>query len=97
MNAKDQGVKGDVSVHPATPKGSRTMTNRHGPDDPLPGMDEGATNRPGGFSSPFQEPRKPGVVLEGHQGRVVLQELDIIKAQLQSFGEPLEGLLLLAK
>ena len=92
----------DVSVHPATPKGSGTMTNRHGPNDPLPGMKEEPTgpvgfHRTGRRSSPFQEPRKPGVVLEGRQGRVVLQELDIIKAELQGFGEPLEGLLLLAK
>jgi hypothetical protein len=38
MNAKDQGGKADVSIHPAHPKGSGTMTNRHTPNDPLPGM-----------------------------------------------------------
>ena len=102
MNAKDQGGKADVSIHPAHPKGSGTMTNRHTPNDPLPGVKEEPTgpvgfHRIGRQSPPFQDPRKPRVVLEGRQGRVVLQELDIIKAELQGLGEPLEGLLLLAE
>lgn len=113
MNAKDQGAKAaknpripspflDVSIHPAKPKGSGTMTNRHGPNDPQPRVKEEPTgpvrfHRIGRRSPPFQEPRKPGVVLEGHQGRVVLHKFEIVKAQPQCLGEQFQSLFLVAK